>query len=122
MPQDLLDQLRLDPGTRTLGQLLQERAWAYGEIARLRRDAIHRRSAAIPTPAPPVRPEPTRGLRYLRLREVCQKVGLKHSSVHRLISLGDFPKHVKLSERVLCGSYGTWSYASKAVPGLGKRA
>jgi hypothetical protein len=27
MPTDTLDLLRLDPGTRTLGQLLQEREW-----------------------------------------------------------------------------------------------
>jgi prophage regulatory protein len=40
-----------------------------------------------------------RGLRYLRLREVCQRVGLKPSSVYRLIGLGTFPKQVKLSER-----------------------
>jgi prophage regulatory protein len=40
-----------------------------------------------------------RGLRYIRLREVCQRVGLKHSSVYRLIALGRFPKQVKLSER-----------------------
>jgi prophage regulatory protein len=99
MPQDLLDQFRLDPGTRTLGQLLQEREWAYGEIVRLRRDETHRRSAAITTPKTPVRPEPPRGLRYLRLREVCQRVGLKPSSVYRLIALGTFPKQVKLSER-----------------------
>jgi hypothetical protein len=40
MPQDMLDLLRLDSGTRTMGQLMQEREreWAYGEITRLRRE------------------------------------------------------------------------------------
>jgi prophage regulatory protein len=99
MPQDMLDQLRLDPGTRTLGQLLQEREWAYGEITRLRRDEVHPRRPAANNPAVPLQIEPPRGLRYLRLREVCQRVGLKPSSVYRLIGLGTFPKQVKLSER-----------------------
>jgi prophage regulatory protein len=99
MPQDLLDLLRLDPGTRTLGQLLQEREWAYGEITRLRRDEVHRRRPVVNIPAAPARIDSPRGLRYLRLREVCQRVGLKPSSVYRLIGLGTFPKQVKLSER-----------------------
>jgi hypothetical protein len=38
MTQDMLDLLRLDPGTRTMGELVQEREWAYGEITRLRRE------------------------------------------------------------------------------------
>jgi prophage regulatory protein len=99
MPQDMLDLLRLDPGTRTLGQLLQEREWAYAEITRLRRDEVHRHRPVVTKPVEPLRLESPRGLRYLRLREVCQRVGLKPSSVYRLIGLGTFPKQVKLSER-----------------------
>jgi prophage regulatory protein len=99
MPQDMLEQLRLDPGTRTLGQLLQEREWAYGEITRLRRDEVHRHRPVVTNPATPSQLESPRGLRYLRLREVCQRVGLKPSSVYRLIGLGTFPKQLKLSER-----------------------
>lgn len=36
MPLDMLDRLCLDPGTRTIGELQQEREWAAGEIRRLR--------------------------------------------------------------------------------------
>jgi prophage regulatory protein len=43
--------------------------------------------------------EGSRGLRYIRFREVCARVGLKRSSVYRLIELGRFPKQIKLSER-----------------------
>jgi prophage regulatory protein len=99
MPQDMLDLLRLDPGTRTLGQLLQEREWAYEEITRLRREDAQRQRIAPKTYSHPAKFESPRGLRYLRLREVCQRVGLKTSSVYRLIGLGKFPKQVKLSER-----------------------
>jgi Prophage CP4-57 regulatory protein (AlpA) len=38
--------------------------------------------------------EGPRGLRYIRLPEVCERVGLKRSTVYRLISLGRFPKHI----------------------------
>jgi prophage regulatory protein len=38
-------------------------------------------------------------LRYLRLKEVCARVGLRTSSIYRLMSLGRFPRQVKLSER-----------------------
>jgi len=34
----MLDRLTLDPGTRTLGELLQERKWAFWEIRRLHMD------------------------------------------------------------------------------------
>ena len=35
MPIDMRDRLILDPGTRSLGELLQEPEWAVGEIRRL---------------------------------------------------------------------------------------
>ena len=60
--------------------------------------ALHHRLAAAVSPMPAAT-DPVRGIRYLRLREVCQRVGLKPSSVYRLIALGAFPKQVKLSER-----------------------
>lgn len=42
--------------------------------------------------------EGPRGLRYIRLPEVCARVGLKRSTIYRLIGLGRFPKHIRLSE------------------------
>jgi hypothetical protein len=41
--EDMLDRLRLDPGSRTLGQLLQERQWALQEITRLRAELLRTR-------------------------------------------------------------------------------
>jgi prophage regulatory protein len=99
MPQDKLDLLRADPGTRTLGQLLQEREWALGEITRLRYDLVQRKQRERGVIQVAAAIDPPRGIRYLRLRDVCQRVGLKQSAVYRLISLGKFPKQVKLSER-----------------------
>jgi prophage regulatory protein len=43
----------------------------------------------------------TSTLRYIRLREVCTRVGLRRSAIYRLIGLGRFPKQVKLSVRTV---------------------
>jgi prophage regulatory protein len=40
-----------------------------------------------------------RGLRYIRLKEVCARIGLRPSAIYRLIGEGRFPKQVKLSGR-----------------------
>jgi prophage regulatory protein len=51
---------------------------------------------------PPIARDPSErslGLRYLRLPEVCARVGLKPAMIYRLIGLGRFPKQVKVSER-----------------------
>jgi prophage regulatory protein len=38
-------------------------------------------------------------LRYLRLREVCERVGVGTSTIYKMIAAGAFPKQVKLSVR-----------------------
>jgi prophage regulatory protein len=68
------------------------------------------RSPQVPKPAPPRRPEPIAapativrseppGLRYLRLRELCKRVGVGHSTIYRMMAAGEFPRQVKLFER-----------------------
>ena len=64
----------------------------------------------VPKPVPILRPEPTSaafantaskppGLRYLRLREVRERVGLGQSTLYKMMAAGVFPRQVKLSER-----------------------
>ena len=38
-------------------------------------------------------------LRILKLKEVCSIVGLKPSTIYKLMSHGDFPKQVKLTAK-----------------------
>ncbi|CEZ19035.1 Phage transcriptional regulator, AlpA [Candidatus Methylopumilus planktonicus] len=38
-------------------------------------------------------------LRILKLKEVCSIVGLKPSTIYKLMSSGDFPKQVKLTAK-----------------------
>jgi len=38
-------------------------------------------------------------LRILKLKEVCSIVGLKPSTIYKLMSNGDFPKQIKLTTK-----------------------
>jgi predicted DNA-binding transcriptional regulator AlpA len=104
MRQDMLDLLRLDPGTRTLGQLLQEREWAYTEISRLRSDEARQIQRAktrdfTTQVAVPNADATLDRHRLVRLPEVCRLTGLGRSSVYKHIADGRFPAPLKLSER-----------------------
>jgi len=59
------------------------------------RAVVARPSASIATQ----QSERPRGLRYLRLPDVCERVGLRPPATYRLIRLWRFPKPVKISER-----------------------
>jgi prophage regulatory protein len=115
MPQDMLDLLRLDSGTRTMGQLMQEREWSYGEITRLRKENARLtqhntpRSIAVQPTSPASIPDSDPTIdrhRLIRLPEDRRLVGLSHSSIYRLVSQGRFPVPPKISERAV-----RWRYA-----------
>jgi prophage regulatory protein len=105
MPLDMLDRLTLDPGTRTMGELMQEREWAVGEIRRLRAD-VDRLSRKHHATQIEREMEQAEGLdpklnaqRLLRLAEVSTMVGLKRSSIYRYVSEGNFPAPIKVGYR-----------------------
>jgi prophage regulatory protein len=105
MPLDMLDRLTLDPGTRTMGELMQEREWAVGEIRRLRAD-VDRLSRKHHATQIEREMEQAEGLdpklnaqRLLRLAEVSTMVGLKRSSIYRYVSEGKFQAPVRVGER-----------------------
>jgi prophage regulatory protein len=105
MPLDMLDRLSLDPGTRTIGELLQEREWAVGEIRRLRMD-VGRLSRKEKAGRIEEEMEQRGGLdpklhaqRLLRLAEVSTMIGLKRSSIYRYVAEGHFPAPIKVGER-----------------------
>lgn len=84
---DTLDRLTLDPGTRTIGELLQEREWAVAEIRRLRGD-VGRLSYKQQARRIEREFEGSEGLdpklnaqRLLRLADVSTMVGLCRSAI-----------------------------------------
>jgi prophage regulatory protein len=103
MPFDMLDRLILDPGMRTLGELLQEREWAVGEIRRLRIDlgrlSRKQQAAQIERELDKAVDPALHAQRMLRLPEVCSVSGLQRSSIYRYVSEGRFPAPIKVGIR-----------------------
>jgi prophage regulatory protein len=106
MPLDMPDRLILDPGSRTLGELLQERAWAVWEIRRLRTDVgrLSRKQDALRMEVEKVFSKDSfdpalNAQRLLRLAEVSTMIGLKRSSIYRYVADGRFPAPIKVGER-----------------------
>ena len=102
-----LERLRIDPGQRTLGELLQDREAALHEIRRLRREIEQlrhnrederERSAAVQSANGAC---DFRSGMLLRISTVCELVGVCRSTVYRWISEGCFPEPVKISERAV---------------------
>jgi prophage regulatory protein len=106
---DMLDRLCLDPGTRTIGELMQEREWAAWEIRRLRRDVdrLSRKQEAkrieseISQEAGDAkRLDPAlNAKRLIRLAEVATMLGIGRSTIYKYVGEGKFPLPVKVGER-----------------------
>lgn len=103
--EDVLERLRMDPGQRTLGQLLQDREAAAHEIRKLqaeierlrsvREDRKERAGAAAPE---------TRTFlpgSLIRIREVCDLIGVCRATIYRWMSEGSFPQPVRISDRAV---------------------
>jgi prophage regulatory protein len=106
MPLDMLDRLSLDPGMRTLGELIQEREWAVGEIRRLRSDLgrLSRKQDALRMEGEKVFAkdsfDPALNVqRLLRLAEVSTMIGLKRSAIYRYVAEGRFPSPIRIGDR-----------------------
>lgn len=99
--EDVLDKLRIDPGQRTLGQLLQDREAAAHEIRKLRSEIERLRTVreGRKERAGTATPE-TRTFRpgtLIRISDVCEFVGVCRATVYRWISEGAFPEPVRIS-------------------------
>jgi prophage regulatory protein len=109
---DIVDRLRVDPGQRTIGQLLQDREAALHEIVRLRveRDRLLsvRAKAMKPAPAPQPASAPPSGTRstwrpgsLIQLKEVCGLMGVSRSTIYKWVSDGHFPAPVRIGARAV---------------------
>jgi len=112
--QMLTERLRTDFGRKTLGELIQEREAAAFEIERLTQELGRFRSSQAPkvksatsmaaTPSPSLRIEPraeSNRSELLRLKEVCQIVGLARSTIYLAITKGSFPRPVQVGARAV---------------------
>lgn len=111
---DILERLRIDPGQRTLGQLLQDREAAAHEINRLRAevDRLRRdppakalrgwsKDTSPPSELEPNKTAPFRTGTLVRLADLCEFLGVSRSTIYRWISEGTFPEPVRLGVRMV---------------------
>ena len=115
MTLDIVDRLRIDPGQRTLGQLLQDREAALHEILRLRQrlapetqPAQQREDVARngPTAAGPADALPPRAAgTLLRRKEVTALLGISNTSLYQRIAEGTFPAQVRIGPRAVRWRY-----------------
>jgi prophage regulatory protein len=109
VPMDMLDRLCLDPGTRTIGELMQEREWAAGEIRRLRVDVarLSRKKETVRIEAELVHEEWTgkqldpalNAQRLLRLKDLVTMLGIGRSTLYKYVREGNFPAPVRVGYR-----------------------
>ena len=115
MTNDIADRLRLDPGQRTLGQLLQDREAALHEILWLRkrlgpesRESRQPNATAEHGPRAPVFPDPVPARpagTLLRRKEVSELLGISASTLYALVAEGTFPAQVRIGPRCVRWRY-----------------
>lgn len=109
----LLNRLRADPGTKTFGELIQEREAAANEIERLSLQlsqlGSEARSARLSTQyieAPRSAQIASarmswRDCALLRMEDVTRIVGLSRSTIYGRMAEGTFPRSLQVSERAV---------------------
>ncbi len=113
MSQDILDRLLLDPASRTLGELLQERESAAHEIRRLRAAQDLSHSALSRTQSESARynavaaAESTHGQVLIKLKDLCEQLGVSRSTVYKWIHEDKFPRPSMLASVQFVGGYRT---------------
>ena len=123
MKNEVIARLQIDPGHRTLGQLLQDREAALQEIHRLQRE-LENSLPLPPTHQAPTSPssgidqEAARGFRpgtMIRAGDVCELLSISRATLHRLRKLPNFPKPVKLGPNTIRWNVDViraWGYKS----------
>ena len=113
MNQDILPRLQIDPGTRTLGQLLQDREAALQEIQRLRREIERLRKFDTKTANPilPSHPTAYREGTLMNIKQVSELIGLSRSTIYKRVAEGTFPHPLRIgarSVRWMIDDISTW--------------
>ena len=103
MNQDIIEKLRIDPGKRTLGELIQDREAAAHEINRLRAQ-LERVSATRTKPrkeTEPTNASPVSTRALIRLSDLCESLGVSRSTIYRWVAEDELPAPVRIGARAL---------------------
>jgi prophage regulatory protein len=108
MPDDILERLQLDPGRRTIGELIQERAAAVHEIRALRGEihklmGVRNRGNALSVEALERAEDRAAEPRQLlvRLSDLCDQLAVSRGTIYRWLGEGKFPRPVRIGERAV---------------------
>jgi len=128
---DIVERLAVDPGQRTIGQLMTERAEALVEIRRLRQLAdqaaqqrLARRAAAMlpEVPKPPSATAVPGAL--LSLSSVCARLCVSRPTIYRWIGKGLFPRPVHIGQNMVrwpVAAVDAWQATASAGKPPGRR-
>jgi prophage regulatory protein len=131
---DIVERLAVDPGQRTIGQLVSERAEALVEIRRLRaqfadqvahQDPATRAAAMLSeVPKPPgATPIPIPGA-LLSLSSVCARLSVSRPTIYRWIGKGLFPRPVHIGQNMVrwpVAAVDAWQATASAGSPPGRR-
>ncbi len=103
---DILDRLSADPGSKTLGQLVQDRSDAANEIRRLR-ERLRKLSSCPVGGVPSAQLTAVRGAAepaprtevLLKLADICKLLSVGRSTVYEWTSQERFPQPVRIGDR-----------------------
>jgi prophage regulatory protein len=110
---DILERLRIDPGKRTLGQLLQDReaaaieiqdlrAWRHKQSEMLKQVRTYSKEKNAPENTIPAdRPQAYRLGTLIRISEVCELLGLSRSTIYKYIADQIFPTPILIGVRAV---------------------
>ena len=126
MGYDIAERLAVDPGQRTIGQLMTERAEALIEIRRLRaqladqaqqraRLATRATAATAETSKPPGAAAVPGAL--LRLGDVCARLSVSKPTIYRWVGKGLFPSPVRIGLNIArwpVAAVDAWQAAASA--------
>ena len=101
MPSDILQILSIDPGLRTIGELIQEREAAYWEIKQLRSQLQRKRTHEALNQGRRKHTDEAANLgpRLLNLKEVSSLLSMSRSTIYKRISEGTFPGPIRIGPR-----------------------
>lgn len=101
MQEEIIYRLQVDPGTRTLGELIQDREAALHEIRRLRKEIERLRSAATKDSRHMDKStvDSYKAGTLINVKQVSELVGISRSTIYKRILDGSFPNPIRVGPR-----------------------
>ena len=103
MQAEIIFRLQIDPGLRTLGELIQDREAALQEIRRLRKkvERLRNMTAKDSNRMKEFKPNSYKAGTLINIKQVSEILGISRSTIYKRISEGSFPSPVRVGPRAV---------------------